>query len=144
MRVQETLEQMDDRIQRENYEKWVSKMRSKVRRWDRFLGDYDLDELEKAIFYAIEDRWGMVEDYTVSVKEIATIFERDVSNIRESLKRMERKGMIKMVELRKTPSGQTEKRYTSKEYYEGYMADLEADGFIGTGSSCLSVEKLRN
>jgi predicted transcriptional regulator len=94
-----------------------------------------LDELEVVILRCMEDKWSWIEDYTVSVREIARIFDRDPSNIRDTMKRMERKGKIKMVELRETPNGQREKRYAAKQFYEGYMADLEAEGVLRTSSA---------
>jgi len=40
---------------------------------------------------------------------------------------MEKQGIIRMVEYRKTPNGQKEKRYAIKEFYDNLMADLDID-----------------
>jgi hypothetical protein len=105
-------------IGRETYDEWFTRIRGKMIVFDLMLGGYDFDELEDAIFKAMKDMWGNCgEEYAVSISEIARIFDRDPHNIRDTMKRMERKGMIRMVEYRRTPDGQTEKRYAPKQLY---------------------------
>lgn len=62
-------------------------------------------------------------DFAVSVGEIARLFKRDVSNIRYSMKSLERQKEIIFLGLRKTPSGRLEKRYAERQSLEEFREE---------------------